>query len=121
MKNLGPTLMKLTNTGVLRIAPKSDAAALLKSSPIRSISEGDYLVGVFRHTDGRRAVLLNNYHFAYTAWPTIAFDADAKHVVEVCPTTGKEIPLEDDSPDMPGIQLSLDAGEGRLFLLPGTK
>ncbi|MCP4312846.1 MAG: hypothetical protein GY790_16405, partial [Bacteroidetes bacterium] len=32
--------------------------------------------------------------------------------------TGKEIPVVDDSPAMKGLQISLDAGEGRLFLLP---
>jgi hypothetical protein len=118
VKNLGPTLMKLTNTGVYRVGPKDDSAKVLKGSPVRSIVEGDSLVGAFKHADGRRAVMLTNYHFAYTAWPTVVFDADAAKVVEVSPVTGKEIPVRDDSPDMPGLQISLDAGEGRLFLLP---
>jgi hypothetical protein len=43
------------------------------------------------HADGRRAVLLSNYQFAYSAWPTVGFDADAKQVVEVSRETGKEI------------------------------
>ena len=63
-------------------------------------------------------MLINNYHFAYSAWPTVTFDADAANVTEVNPKTGKESPVIDDSPDMPGLQISLDAGEGRLFLLP---
>lgn len=118
VKNLGPTLMKLTNTGVYRVGPKSDAK-VLEGTPIRSLTGGDdYLIGAFRHADGRRAVLLNNYHFAYTAWPTVEFDAEAAKVVAVSPATGKETPVVDDSPDMPGLQLSLDAGEGRLFILP---
>jgi hypothetical protein len=120
VKNLGPTLMKLTSTGVYRVGPKDDSASVLKGSPIRSISEGDCLVGAFRHADGRRAVMLNNYHFAYSSWPTVVFDVDPARVVEVSPKTGKETPLVDDSPDMPGLQLSLDAGEGRLFLLPAS-
>jgi hypothetical protein len=37
--------------------------------------------------------------------------------MEINPMTGKELPVVDDSPDMPGLQVSLDAGEGRLFLL----
>lgn len=118
VKNLGPTLMQLTSTGVYRVHPKDKAAELLKGSPLRDLSGGDYLVGTFRHADGRRAVLLNNYHFAYSAWPTVVFDADPAKVVEIDPHTGQEIPLADDSPAMPGLQLSLDAGEGRLFLLP---
>ena len=74
-------------------------------------------MGVYRHADGRRAVLLNNYHFAYSAWPTVEFDIEPSKVLEVSPKTGRAEAVIDDSPDMPGLQLSLDAGEGRLFLL----
>lgn len=118
LKNLGPTLMKLTNESVHRVGHKEGSMAALAGGPIRSLDAGDYLVGSFRHADGRRAVLLNNYHFAFTAWPTVQFDGDPAKIVEISPATGKEIPLLDDSPDMPGLQISLDAGEGRLFLLP---
>lgn len=118
LKNLGPTLMKLTSTGVYRIHPKDDSATLLKGSPIRFLGEGDFLIGTFQDADGRRAVLLNNYHFAYSAWPTVVFDAPPASVMEVDPKTGEETPVVDDSPAMPGLQISLDAGEGRLFLLP---
>lgn len=121
LKNLGPTLMQLTNTGVIRIKPREDSVAALKDTALRGISNGDYLIGTFRHADGRRAVLLNNYHFAYSAWPTVTFDAEVSNVIEVNPKTGKETPVVDDSPDMPGLQLSLDAGEGRLFILPPEK
>ncbi len=118
LKNLGPTLMRLTNTGVHRVGPKDDSGRVLKGSPVRTIAEGDCLVGAFRHADGRRAVLLVNYAFAYSGWPTVVFDAPPERVLEVNPRTGREAPVLDDSPDMPGLQISLDAGEGRLFLLP---
>lgn len=124
LKNLGGTLMKLTSTGVVRVAPGSDPAAVLKGSGIKNITgaaydpKPNYLVGTFKHADGRRAVLLQNYHFAYTAWPTVEFDVPASQVVEVCKKSGKEVPVYDSSPDLEGLQLSLDAGEGRLFLLP---
>ena len=118
LRKLGPTLMNLTSTGVLRIKPGETNSAVLAGSPIRSLSDGDYLLGIFRHTDGRRAVLLNNYRCAYTAWPTVTFDVPLEQVEEVDQQTGREVPVRDDSPDMPGLQLSLDAGDGRLFLLP---
>jgi hypothetical protein len=117
VKNLGSVLMRLTSTGVYRCAPTNDPAAVFKRTPISSISPGDYLVGTFRHEDGRVAVMINNYHFAYSAWPTVAFNAPTNSIVEISPETGKEIPVEDDSPAMPGLQLSLDAGAGRLFLM----
>lgn len=119
VKNLGPTLMKLVSYKVIRIKPNDDPAAILEKSPVKSISPGgNYLIGVFKHRDGRRAVLLNNYDHNYTTWPTVEFDAPDKDIVEVDQSDGKEKMARDDSPDMPGLQISLDSGEGRLFLLP---
>jgi hypothetical protein len=124
LKNLGPVLMKLTSTEVRRVTPECAPAEALKDTPIRDITRdavdppNDYLVGVFRHEDGRRAVMLMNYRFAYTAWPTVDFDTPAEQVKEVDKATAQEIAVRDDSPEMPGVQVSLDAGEGRLFLMP---
>ena len=119
IRNLGPTLMKLTSLKVIRVKPGDDPAKALERSPIKSITKGgDYLIGVFAHYDGRRAVLVNNYDHNYTSWPTVEFDAPDDKVIEVDAADGKEKPARDDSPDMPGLQLSLDSGEGRLFLLP---
>ena len=118
LKRLGPTLMQLTSASVNRVKPGTNSTESLRGSFVRSLSDGDYLVGSFRLPDGRRAVLLNNYEFAYSSWPTITFDAPPESVQEVDPKTGKIAGVVDDSPDLPGLQVSLDAGEGRLFLLP---
>lgn len=117
VKNLGPTLMKLTSTGVYRVEPDDNPGEILADTPIKSLTKGNYLVGVFRHADGRRAVLLNNYSFAYTAWPTVEFNIPVERVRQVCKETGKEILIVDDSPAMEGLQISLDSGDGRLFIL----
>ena len=121
IKQLGPTLMSLTSVGVFRVKPNTNPDDVLKDTPITSLTKGDYLIGLFKHTDGRLAVLLNNYSFAYTAWPTVEFRVPIEQIREVCKKTGKEIPVVDDSPSMKGLQLSLDAGEGRLFLLSRSK
>ena len=63
-------------------------------------------------------MLLNNYRFAYTAWPTVEFDVPSDQAIEVDPWTGEERPVIDDSPGMDGLQISLLDGGGRLFLLP---
>ncbi len=124
LKNLGPTLMRLTSQDVRRITAANEATAVLEGSPLRSLTKADYdppfdlLIGSFVHEDGRRAVLINNYSYSFTSWPTVEFDAEAEKVVEIDPATGKENALYDESPDLPGMQLSLDAGQGRLFLLP---
>jgi hypothetical protein len=123
LKNIGPTLMKLTSTGVYRVKPGDDPAKALAGAPLKNIKRqdvdpaNDYLVGAFKHADGRRAVLVNNYRHDYAAWPTLEFDT-TEPIVFVCRKTGNEEPVIDESPDIPGLQVSLDAGEGRLFLLP---
>jgi len=120
VRNMGPTLMQLTSTSVLHLSPDADKAALAET-PIKAIdggAHGDYLIGGFTHADGRRAVLLSNYDYLWTSWPTVEFDVPAEQVVEVSQETGLEVPVRDDSPAMDGLQLSLDSGAGRLFLLP---
>lgn len=124
VKNLGPTLMALTSTGVYRVSPDDDPEEVLRDTPITALERADHdpefdlLVGVFAHEDGRRAVLLNNYMFAYCQWPTVTFDVPASDVMEVDPWSGGTAPVLDDSPAMEGLQVSLNAGSGRLFLLP---
>jgi len=117
--------MRLTSTKVARASGGDGAAGALEDTGVRSITQPEHdpgfelLIGAFDHTDGRRAVMLTNYHFAWAQWVTVEFDAPAADVVEVDQWSGKEKPVVDDSPDMDGLQVSLDVGEGRLFLVPG--
>ncbi len=117
LKHLGPTLMQLTSEAVYRISPGTNPAAVLRASPLKSLTPGDYLIGVLKHSDGTIAVLLNNYSYCYSAWPTVEFAAPRHNITELNPKTGKEIPVVDASPGMPGLQISLGAAEGRLFLI----
>ena len=118
--------MQLTSTGVYRIAPTDDPAEVLRGAPIVNLKRENpgwdpplnLLVGAFEHADGRRAVMLMNYHFAYSAWPSVEFDAPLDQVREINKWTGEETPVYDDSPDLDELQISLADGEGRLFLLP---
>ncbi len=126
LKALEPTLMQITSSGVYRLCEEAgdDPEAVLNGTPLLALTRAsddpplDLLIGVFRHADGRRAVLLNNYRFAYTAWPTVEFDVSAEQVMEVDKRSGDVAPVIDDSPDIEGLQVSLGAGDGRLFLLP---
>jgi hypothetical protein len=123
LKAWSPTLMKLKSTLVYRITPGHIPSKVLEFGPIEDIKREDrdphhdYLIGIFDHEDGRQAVLITNYHFAYSAWPTLKFRMDPSEIVELG-QNGDEIPLRDDSPDLAGWQFRLDAGEGRLFLMP---
>lgn len=129
LNHLGPTLMELTSTGVYRIDPEDDteAAEVLEGAPIVDLQKQpvdpplNLLVGGFEHEDGRRAVMLTNYEFAYSSWPTVEFDAPVEEIREVDKWSGEEVPVRDDSPDLDGLQISLTDGEGRLFLLPAKE
>lgn len=122
VKNWGPTLMKLTSTAVVRVKPGENSEEKLVGTGVDSIKMdnegGDYLVGAFKHEDGRRAVMINNYDHNYATWFTVKFDVFQRRVHELDPATGKLKAIRDESPWMPGLQLSLDSGEGRLFILP---
>ncbi len=123
LKKLGPTLMQLTSSGVIRIKPGVDVDLLLKDSPIKKFipdEVNDYLIGVFKHSDGRMAILLNNYSYSYITCPTVALAVEMSKAVEVCQETGQEISVRDDNPGAEGFQISLQPGSGRLFLLPST-
>ena len=121
----GPALMRLTGQGVVRYTTGNNDAPLARTG-IRSLTrvgsdpDASFLIGALTHADGRRAVVLVNHNTAYTAWPTVVFDTDGD-VREVDRDDGLEHPLRDDSPELPGIQLSLGAGDARLLLLPPAR
>jgi hypothetical protein len=127
LKNLGPTLMKLTSTSVHRVNTGKETESSLQGAPIRSLARigsdphSEFIIGAFKHADGRRAVLIVNHSYAHTAWPTIEFDANQAEVVEVDKASGRTAAVVDDSPELKGLQLSFGAGDGRLFLLPAGK
>ncbi|HOE62252.1 MAG TPA: hypothetical protein PKW18_01550 [Candidatus Sumerlaeota bacterium] len=127
LKNLGAVIMQLTSTDVYRIPPGCNSEDILTSTPLKRISKSkedpdmDYLVGVFKHADGRQAVLINNYHIAYNAWPTVEFRSDMSQVCEIDKISGEEITVRDSSPKLPGVQLFIPAGTGRLFLISSAK
>jgi hypothetical protein len=114
--------MRLTGQGVVRYTTGNPSTPLARTG-VRSLNrvgsdpESTFLIGTLKHADGRRAVLLVNHNMAYTAWPTVVFDADGQ-VVEISREDGRAHPVMDDSPELTGIQLSLGAGDARLFLLP---
>ena len=90
----------------------------LAGTPITAISEGTYVLGVLRHEDQRRVVVLVNHDTAFTTWPTVQFDVPDAAVQEVDRASGEIVAVLDDSPDVSGLQLSLDAGDARLFIIP---
>ena len=123
LKNWGPTLMQLTNTGVWKVSTDTASDGLVgsglrKVTRVGSDPAGEFIIGAFKHADGRRAIVIVNHNYSYTAWPNVEFDVESSRVMEVGKTTGKAETVVDDSPELKGLQLSFGAGDARLFLLP---
>jgi hypothetical protein len=82
------------------------------------------IIGQFRLPDNRTAVLVNNNNIDFNLWPTMEFaqpwgnDTDA--LSEVDPVSGRETALLDESPLMAGFQMELQAGMGRLIVVPSA-
>eukprot|EP00037_Helgoeca_nana_P024501 m.260878 g.260878 ORF g.260878 m.260878 type:complete len:576 (+) comp26653_c0_seq2:155-1882(+) len=86
----------------------------------------DLLLSTATHTDGRRAITLMNWDGVFTAAPTIVIPSATVNttasptklpLIEIDPITGHEVLAVDDIPELPGLQLVLEAGEARLFLI----
>ncbi len=124
IKALGPTLMNLTSTAIFRLNTAPTEGEPQVDHPVRRVTRvgadphSEFIVGCFRHADGRRAALIVNHSYAHTAWPTVEFASPATAVKEVDKHTGREVAAIDDSPELPGLQLSFGPGDARLFLLP---
>lgn len=116
---LGPWLLTAKSQHVYRVPLGADPAAILTAGFLRNLTQGDYLVGVFTHPAGS-LVLLNNYACDMVAWPTITLapQVTAAMLLEIDRSSGLAGPLLDDSPLLPGLQLRLSPGTGRLLFLP---
>jgi len=126
LQRWGPWLMQLDNRSVQRLRlEKAQARVRLENSALleAAIEPKDpaveLLVGDFTGPNGKHAVMLFNYDFCNTAWVTARFAVPAAQVLEVSRRTGKAEPVHDDSLARPGLQLSFEASEARLFFLPG--
>ena len=128
---LAPTLMRLRSTGVvaLRLEDTREPWELLADgrSALRNISRGSFTVGSFvfeeQETRGsaarggeRVAVLLQNYAWTYTQTPTVDLGG-GRTPMEVDQHSGELVPVADEILGLPGLQVGLVAGGGRLFVL----
>ena len=86
----------------------------------------DFLLSTSTHADGRRAFTLMNFDTTISAVPTVVVpgattnataEPGKRQLMEVDPATGREIVAIDDVPLLPGLQISLDVAEARVFLV----
>jgi len=117
MKYWGTYFLNFETQEVLHIFPVEDPRFVLEGSPIKSLSKGyEYLVAKYLNKpDNNTAVLVNNYSDLNTMWSTFEWDSRYSRVLEV-DQRGLLMPVFDESPRIPGLQLSFASGEGRLFV-----
>jgi hypothetical protein len=113
--------------GVYRVTASTlNITATLHGCAVRNVSvvigggnlKVDLLIGQFRLTDGRIAILIVNQDDRRRLWPSLDFGRADKNgtVLEIDKKTGAEAPVRTDSWAMPGVTLSLDSGDARLFV-----
>ena len=135
LRALGPTLMNLTSTAIVRINATEDTndtiTEKLRGGPLTTILPGDsgtnrdLTLGFFDHDDGEHAgIMIVNHDPVFADRPRLHFASHlgiaGEHVMEVAQSSGLWVPLRPDDHDMAparsGIGIALPAGGGRLFM-----
>lgn len=88
--------------------------------PLKNVSGGAIVVGCFVHESerGTQAAILMNYEVMYNLFATIEF-SDATNAREISQVTGQDVKIVDSAPHMPGLQVLMRPGEGKLFVVRG--
>jgi hypothetical protein len=114
--NLGPTLVQVTSTGVYHTEPVPPGGrGLAAGAPVKAAEGGALAIGCFVDRKAREYILVVNRSFSGKCEAKLALDGNILSASEVSQETGKLLPLvsvEGKTLDMP-----LEAGEGRLYLL----
>ena len=80
----------------------------------------ELLLGFSTHADGRRSLILTNHEHTRSALLTVHLHVEPAAVREVDPRSGAEAAVVDEL-GLPGLQLTLDAAQARLLLLPAAR
>lgn len=117
---LGPTLVRLTSTGAYCTDPVPPGARGLNASaaadaPVKKGEGGPLLVGCFTDPDGKQYVFPVNRSFSNRITARLAMDEKFVSACELSQETGK--PLPGASVKRKALEVRLEPGEGRLFLL----
>jgi hypothetical protein len=82
---------------------------------INGSSAGPYSEFMLGCYDNNRTILLVNQDSNHPALATVGMATRNEEMMEVDPSSGKLVPPKDDSPFLPGFQIALLPGDGRLF------
>ena len=115
---LGPTLVNLTSTGAYCNDPLPPGARRLNASAEAPVIEGEggpLLVGCFTDPDGKQYVFPVNRSFSSRITARLTMAEKFVFACELSQETGKPLPAV--SVKRKALEVRLEPGEGRLFLL----
>jgi hypothetical protein len=116
--NWGPTLLRLTSTGVYHTESLPDMTRPLTGSTlVESIRGGMGLVGEFRHQDGSSYVMIVNRDFIHPLPAQVKLRGSPKKLFEVSRQTGETEPATGYSSNTAELNVQLAAGDARLYCL----
>ncbi len=116
IKALGPTLVRLTSTGVYCTDPlPRGTRKLAADAPVKTAEGGPMVIGCFKDPDRRQYILVTNRSFRKKLRAKLTMDAKTASASEISQKTGKL--LRPTVLAQNTLEVSLAAGEGRLFLL----
>jgi len=116
LKILGPTLMKLTSTGVYHSGDVPAGCGAQKSGlPVRVSNDAPVVLGIFKHEDGSVWAMVSNRLMRKPAKVELTLGKSVKRLEEISAVSGVRL---DHPPDASGVvSLELAPGEGKLFKL----
>ncbi|MCY2925736.1 MAG: hypothetical protein NT031_09900 [Planctomycetota bacterium] len=113
---LGPTLVKLTSTGVYCTDPlPAGTQGLTEDAPVKKAEGGTLVIGCFKDPAGVEYIMPVNRSFNSVVTATLTLDGKYATAAEISQETGK--PMDAAIVAEQPLYVSLEPGEGKLFLL----
>ena len=113
---LGPTLVKVTSTGVYCTDPLPNGTRrLTPDAPVKKAEGGAMVIGCFQDAKGRKYIMPVNRSFHNKITAKLTMDEKTVSVSEVSQQTGELVEAKTLSGGV--LEVPLEAGEGRMFLL----
>ena len=112
---LGPTLVKLTSTGVYHTNPTVGTVPLPPEAPVKKIEGGNVVLGCFKDATGKVYILPTNNSTGAKIMTKLTLGDKFGTTAEVSQETGSLLPATPAAGKV--FEVSLEAGEGKLFLL----
>ena len=115
---LAPTLLQVTSTGVYHTEPiPPGGRRLVRGAPVKKAEGGVLALGCFVDRNAREYVMVVNRSFSGSCLARLTMDERILAAAEISQETGKPLPAVNVA--QKALEVPLEAGDGKLFLLGG--